>query len=311
MRLQRIIAIIMLLLQKEKITAKELAQRFDVSIRTIYRDIDYISASGIPIMAMSGIGGGICIVKEYKIEKGIFSTTDLVSILRGLGFLSENLFDKQLKVTLEKIYALTPTLQQQCVKDKAKLVSIDTSGWKDNSAYQNHVKAIYIALKNKQVITFNYYDRYGFFSKRIVEPHHLVFKEQYWYLLGYCLKRENFRHFNWLRISDLHISKHQFIMRKVPALFNDFTQKVCQKILPIKLRIHASILGQVLQHCSQDNIIKENDEYYLVDFDFTDDLYGYNVLMSFGEHCQCLEPRNVIKELIHKLNTTLALYLKT
>lgn len=138
-------------------------------------------------------------------------------------------------------------------------LSIDTSGWRANSAYLNNVKTLYVALKNKQVITFNFYDRYGFFSKRIVEPHHLAFKDQYWYLLGYCLKRENFRHFNCLRISNLRISKRQFIMRELPILFNNFKQKASQKIIRIKLRIHASILGQVLQYCSQDDIIKENN----------------------------------------------------
>lgn len=153
MRLQRIIAIIMLLLQKEKITAKKLAERFGVSIRTIYRDIDYISASVIPVMAVSGIGGGIYILKEYKIEKELFSMADLVSMMRGLGFLSDNLFDEQYKFTLEKIYALTPISQQQSVIDEAKLVSIDTSGWRANSAYLNNVKTLYVALKKQ---TSNY-----------------------------------------------------------------------------------------------------------------------------------------------------------
>lgn len=97
-------------------------------------------------------------------------------------------------------------------------------------------------------------------------------------------------------------------MREPPIIFNNFKQKGSQKIIRIKLRIHASILGQALQYCSQDDIIKENNEYYLVDLDFTDDLYGYNILMSFGEYCECLESRNVIKNLMLKLNNTLALY---
>lgn len=308
MRLQRIVAIIFLLLQKEKITAKDLAERFEVSIRTIYRDIDCISAAGIPVMAFSGTGGGICIMKEYKLEKGFFSSADLASILMGLGFLSDSLFDEQLKFTLEKIYAFIPKTQQQSVMQEAGMVSLDMKAWKGHATSQDLIKKLHLALKNRQTITFDYCKANGLVSKRIVEPHHLAFKEQHWYLIGYCLSQASFRNFKCSRISNLHVNSCQFKQRKVPPLIEKFTQTMAEKIIRIKLRIHASILDEVLQYCSKDCIVKEDEEYYLVDFRFIDDHYGYSILMSFGEHCECLEPASIRQELIHKLKNTLFLY---
>lgn len=88
MKVDRLISIIMILLDKERIGAQELADMFEVSPRTIYRDIDAINMAGIPIRSTSGVGGGFEIMPQYKVDKKVFSTTDLSALLMGLSSIS-------------------------------------------------------------------------------------------------------------------------------------------------------------------------------------------------------------------------------
>lgn len=131
MKVSRLVSIIMILLDKERISAQELANMFEVSKRTIYRDVDAINMAGIPIRATSGVGGGFEIMKNYKMDKKVFSTADISTILTGLSSLSNMMQSNELINALAKVKSFIPVDRADEIKLKTDQIHIDLSQWID------------------------------------------------------------------------------------------------------------------------------------------------------------------------------------
>lgn len=213
MKVDRLVSIIMILLEKKRIGAQELADMFEVSPRTIYRDIDAINMAGIPVRSMPGVGGGFEIMQEYKIDKKIFSTSDLSAILMGLSGLSSMIRGDELVNALAKVKSFIPVDVAKDIELKANQIYIDLSPWMNNTDIQPQLESIKMALQESRLLSFEYADRHGNKTSRIVEPYQLVLKSNRWYFQGYCYKRNDFRLFKLSRISDLHVQEQFFIPR--------------------------------------------------------------------------------------------------
>ena len=301
MKINRIITIIMILLQKEKISAKALADKFAVSLRTIYRDIEVIENASIPIITFRGSYGGISILKDYKINKGLFTKDDVIILLKGLNLLSSPILNENEKsTTLEKIKCLLTQQEFNQVGDDVGKLAIDLSPWFSKENINNKIAIIKMALQEQLLISFNYMKIKNEKVLRTVEPYKLLFKERQWYLQGYCLAKKDFRIFKLSNMSDINKTEIKFIRKSVPDMFAGFKSNMQQKIFKIKLLIDHSILERVLDYCTEKDIEKLNDAQYLVNFDFIDDDYSYGILMSFGSGCICLEPEHVRKEIIQR-----------
>jgi predicted DNA-binding transcriptional regulator YafY len=129
MKVDRLVSIIMLLLDKKRIGAQELADLYEVSPRTIYRDIDTINRAGIPVLSTSGVGGGFEIMEQYKVEKNIFSTADLSAILMGLSSVSHMIRGDELVNALAKVKSFIPTDKAKDIELKTNQILIDLSQW--------------------------------------------------------------------------------------------------------------------------------------------------------------------------------------
>jgi len=167
MKIDRLIGIIMILLQKDKVTAPELAERFEVSRRTIHRDIDDICKAGIPVITVQGSNGGISICDSYKIDKALFNYDELQAVfsgLKGIDSISENSY---LTKMVEKL------------SSKKNPVEIDNTILIDlASHYQKpltqKIEFIKTAIQNRQCISFQYFYQKGEGIRKI-EPYHLMF----------------------------------------------------------------------------------------------------------------------------------------
>lgn len=254
MKVDRLVSIIIILLEKRRVSALELANTFEVSPRTIYRDIDTINMAGIPIRSTPGVGGGFEIMPEYKVNNKVFSTNDLSTLLIGLSGLSNMMHEADLIHTLTKIKSFIPT-------DKAI---------------------------------------------RFVEPYQLILKSNHWYFQGYCHTRNDYRLFRLSRMTELEIKDKNFIPRSYQKPILDITKMVEPIQIVIKLRIHKSIMDRVLDLCDYENFTPNGCDYYIVNFPFIDNDYYYDMLLSLGEKCECLEPlyvREKIKQKIHSICT--------
>ena len=308
MKIDRLVSIIMILLEKERIGAQELADMFEVSPRTIYRDIDTINMAGIPVCSVPGVGGGFEIMQNYKLDKKVFSTADLSAILMGLSNLSNMIRGDELVNALAKVKSFIPADRAKDIELKANQIHIDLSPWIGNRNIQAYLEIIKTALLESKLLSFEYADRYGNKTARTAEPYQLVLKNSQWYWQGYCLIRNYFRLFKISRISNLQIREESFTPRDYQKPILDFADIMATMQKTIKIRIHKSIKDRVLDFCVYEHFLPDGNEHYIVRFPFIENEYYYNILFSFGDKCECLEPLHIRTEMKRRIHDIAALY---
>lgn len=308
MKVDRLMSIVLVLLDKERISAQELAYMFEVSLRTIYRDIDAIDLAGVPIRSTSGVGGGFEIMPNYKIDKKVFSTADLSAILMGLSSLSNMIRGDELINALAKVKSFIPAGRAKEIELKVNQIYIDLSQWMGNSNIQPYLEIIKTALQESKLMSFEYVAVHGNQTARTVEPYQLVLKSNHWYLYGYCHKRNAFRLFKLARISSLQIQEEKFIPRDYPKPQLAFDDILATMQIEIKIRIHTSIMDRVLDYCAYENFSPDGDEHYIVRFPFVENDYHYDILLSFGEKCGCLEPLYIRAKLKSRIYDIASIY---
>ena len=308
MKVDRLVSIIMTLLDKERIGAQELADTFEVSPRTIYRDIEAINMAGIPIRSIPGVGGGFEIMPDYKLDNKVFSTADLSAILMGLSSLSSVVRGGELANALEKVKSFIPAEKAKDIEIKSNQICIDLSSWTGNRTIQPYVKIIQAALQNHTLLSFAYTAHHGKKTIRTVEPYQLVLKGSRWYFQGYCRTRNDFRLFRVSRMSELQMKRETFIPRDFQKPILDFEEIAEAMQTDIKIRIHQSVLDRVLEYCPYDRFVPDDDAYYIVNFPFIENDYHYDILLGFGDKCECLEPLHIRAEMKRKIQNMAAIY---
>lgn len=306
MKVDRLVSIIMLLLEKKRVGAQELADLFEVSPRTIYRDIDAINMAGIPVRSTAGVGGGFEIMPEYKVDKKIFSADDLSALLMGLSNLSGIIRCDELVHALAKVKSMIPANQAKDIELKANQICIDLTPWMGSGNIKPYLETVKTALQEHKLLFFVYMDGHGNRTERTVEPYQLVLKSNHWYFQGYCYNRSDYRLFRLSRMSELKMTQDAFQPRDYQKPVLDFEEILETLQTEIKIRVHKSVLDRVLEFCTYDHVMPDGDEHYIVDFPFIDKEYYYDMLLSFGNKCECLEPiyvRTEMKRRIHEMAT--------
>lgn len=308
MKVDRLVSIIMMLLDKKRIGAQELASMFEVSSRTIYRDIEAINMAGIPIRSISGVGGGFEIMPEYKIDKKVFSTADLSAILMGLSSLSNMVRGDELVSALAKVKSFIPAEKAKDIEIKTNQICIDLSPWIGNRNIRPYLETIRTALQDCKLLSFEYTAHRGNKTVRTVEPYQLVLKSSHWYFYGYCCTRNDYRLFRLSRMSKLQMEQETFVPRDYQKPILDFEEILVAMQTEVKIRIHKSILDRVLEYCTFDQFTPDGDEHYFVNFPFIENDYHYDILLSFGDKCECLEPLHIRTEIKRKIQDMAAIY---
>ena len=227
MKIERLIGIFSVLLQKEKVTAPKLAEKFEVSPRTIHRDIEDLCKAGIPIRTVQGSGGGICIMDGYRMDRTLLTSKDMQMILAGLRSLDSVSGSHYYSQLMEKIHAGS----SEFVSGRDSVL-IDLSSWyKDSLAPK--IELIQMAIEERQLLSFQYYAPKGE-KRREIEPYYLIFKWSSWYVWGWCKAREDFRLFKLNRMDELEKLSEKYLPRSVPL--PDLSNK---KIFPGGVKVKA------------------------------------------------------------------------
>lgn len=308
MKTDRLVSIIMILLEKKRISAHILADMFEVSKRTIYRDIEAISMAGIPVSATPGTGGGIEIIGHYKIDKKVFSRDDLSALLMGLNSLPKTLRTREVEHTLAKLESLIPSEQAKEIEIKTNQILIDLTPWFEEANINHNLEIIKTAIDENRLLSFTYIDGHSKKSERTVEAYQLVLKGRSWYVQTFCHTKKDFRLFRLSRMTALTLLEEKFIPREYQKPVLDFEEAARDLQTIIKLRIHKSILDRLLEFCSFDNIKADGEEHYFVEYPFIDRDYYYDMLLSFGDKCECLEPLSVREKLKQKIQSLMQVY---
>ncbi|MGT2924660.1 helix-turn-helix transcriptional regulator [Streptococcus caviae] len=211
MKLERLLAILSLLSERDKVTAKELAEKFEVSKRTIYRDLDSLNQAGLPIVSYAGRSGGLSLMKHYKMDKRILSTADLKNLDSALKGLQSIKQQPDLTALIAKL------LPEE--KDETSRADhyINFSSWYANSFAQKKIEILQKAIETRNCILLDYVSKTGR-RKRKIEPYQLVFKDSAWYLYAFCREREDFRLFKLQRMASLTLLEKVFPVRPCPPL---------------------------------------------------------------------------------------------
>lgn len=302
MKLDRLLSIVMILSNRRIVQAKQLAELFDVSVRTIYRDIDAINLAGIPIVTYQGMNGGIGISDNYKIDKNVLSQDDILSILGALNGIKSTLGDARIYGTIEKIKSLIPEYKAGEFKEKASQLVIDLSPWEGGEASDDRTKSIKKCIERCLVMSFEYSSSSGAVTRRNVEPLCLILKVNFWYLYAFCRERKDFRTFKLSRMRNLNVSNEVFKRREIALerlqWITEDENSTLQQII-LRFKPNYSILAE--EKFGKENVVLDKYGYPVVKTFYPADNWLYGMILSFGEDVEVISPeslRDLIKEKI-------------
>lgn len=289
MKIDRLIGILSILLQQEKVTAPYLAEKFEVSRRTINRDIEDLCKAGIPIATSQGVNGGISIMDGYAINRTLLTSSDMQAVLAGLRSLDSVSGTNRYGQLMEKLSAGSSD-----VLTGDEYMLIDLSSWY-RGMLAPRIELIHTAISETEWIQFLYSSPKGD-SLRKIEPYHLVFQWSSWYVWGWCGARKDFRLFKLSRMSELRLTGEKFQKRQAPL--PDFTP---EKVFPPQYQVTAVFAKEckwrLIEEYGADSFVIQPDGTLKFSFGFTDKEQIINWMLTFGEKGELLEPKELREEL--------------
>ena len=297
MQINRLFEIVYLLLNKESITAGELARQFEVSPRTIYRDVELLSSAGIPIYMTKGKGGGISLLPDFILNKAVLTDDEKADILSALHAVDS--------VNLERISTAVKKLSTMFGKESSDWVEVDFSGWANGREESETFAYLKASILKKQVIQFLYHSGEGSLQ-RVVEPLKLCFKGQDWYLYAYCRLRFDYRFFKLRRIKELSILPEVF-ERPIPGKIFDKEKVLQNNLVTITLKISKEMAYRVYDEFTEYELLPDGG--FLTRISMAEDEGLYYYLATFGEHCEVLHPENIRLQMKERLQKAVHLYL--
>lgn len=287
MKIDRLFSIVQILINKKMVTAGEFAEHFNVSVRTIYRDIDILSANGIPVYCSQGKGGGISILDNYLIDKAMLSDEEQKQVLLSLQSVNAT---GQIDVRDSLI-----KLRNVFKKNNTDWIEIDFSNWEQSDNEKEIFESIKYSIINCRVIECSYFNTKGEISKRKIEPYKLVFKGYQWYVYGFCLMRNDFRFFKLTRIDDLTVLNETF-SRKEGISVNTKYNIDTNEIVKVKLKINSRMAARVYDEFRKGKITF-NGEFFIVEANIPKNEYLYTYFLAYGTDLEVIEPIEVRREM--------------
>lgn len=293
MQIHRLFEIVYILLDKNKVSARELAEQFEVSTRTIYRDVEVLSSAGIPIFMTKGKGGGISLLPDYVLNKAVLAKDEKADVLSSLQVLDA--------VNVKEVGSVLKKMGSFFGENNPNWLEVDFSSWHNPDKEAELFNTIKAAILTKKIICFSYSSGKGKKTTRQAEPLKLCFKGMSWYVYAYCRLRNDYRFFKLSRIRDIKVTDIDFEQIATGSIFKD--KNIFQEqYISLKLKLSSEIAFRVYDEF--DEYTKEEDGSFVVQtiHPMGDWLFPY--IYSFGRHCEVLEPvevRNALKEEMQKM----------
>ncbi len=304
MRLDRLLSITIMLINRRKVTAPELAEHFGVTIRTIYRDIEAIHSAGIPVVSYQGYEGGFCIMENYRINRQVLTFEDILSILTTLKGINSTLQNQKLDDAIEKIGCLIPEDREEEFERRSEQIAFDIVPWGCGQRQQDYFRMLHCSLTEQKIVSFTYTNYQSATTARIVEPMTLLFKSYCWYLFGYCRTRKDYRLFKLSRMRDLAILNERFTRRNKSyrdALVSTDGSGVDKKPVHLELLFIPGVRVKVEDFFDPGQIrILENGS-LAVTITFPEDEWIYSWLLSYGDEVEIIKPKRIREQFIEKL----------
>lgn len=306
MKIDRLIGITMYLLNRNIVSARELAEKFEVSLRTIVRDVEALNMAGIPVSSSTGAGGGYEIIDTFKLNKQITNVDDYLSIITALKGICTAYDSRKLEATLEKFLAVS-----SCNKDGQR-VFLDFGVAKEGENVPQYIQALEDAISAQYMVEFDYTGGGGETKHRVVEPLALAYKWYAWYLFGYCTFRKDYRVFKLARICNLLTTKEPFIKEhsNVSELLEAHWNSDRRTYYDIKLLCRAEVKMPVMEYLGGRVLEEfENGDFVILLHSPENERMWFSLLLGFGDKVKVLEPDELKDRLLQKANEIQKLYM--
>ncbi len=291
MKLDRLLSILVILLRKERVQAKELAEKFGVSVRTILRDIEAINLAGIPVVTYQGAYGGIGIAEGYRLDRSVLTSDDMAAIISALKGMAGTIPDSRHDILVEKFRNSLSSAQADILDSKINRLIIDLSPWGNHELLKERVTAIRNAIEECREISLIYTDANGTQTQRTVEPYSLLLKGQKWYLYAWCLLREDFRLFKLSRIRGMEVLTTVFHPREM-ALEQQLWETNWPgpyNLVEVELLFEVE-MANLLDEWPVAAVAIQDDGRFLVKSVLPEDNRLYGFLLSFGTGVEVISP---------------------
>lgn len=294
MKIDRLMGIVTLLLQQDKITAPELARRFEVSRRTIHRDIEDICRAGIPLVTIQGYGGGVSIAAGFTLDRSLLTRDEFQAILSGVR-------------GLDSVSATPhfPALAEKLPGGSSDDILIDLASYYQGPLTEK-IAAIQTAIRDKRPLSFDYYYEKGE-CRRTIEPYKLIFRWSAWYVWGWCPEREAFRLFKLNRLWNLEQGTGFFEVRELPPERSDFDRYFSAAAYHLKALFAESERYRLVEEYGPD-CYQETPNGLLLEWDFASWSNMREWVLSFGDRAEVLEPKDLRADLLRQAEAMLKKY---
>ncbi|MDE7325397.1 MAG: YafY family transcriptional regulator [Lachnospiraceae bacterium] len=298
MKIDRLIGIITTLQQKKTVTAPYLAEKFEVSRRTISRDIETICRAGIPIITTQGVNGGISIMDGFTLDTTVFTEQELTAIFTGLKSLDSISHSASAEKLAEKIGVNTAI-------SIANHMVIDLSSfYKDDLAPK--IEQIKLAIRQTRCIAFCYCNNRGEADKRI-EPYLIVFKWSDWYVFGFCKERQDFRMYKLRRLWNLQITNEMYAIRNIPEGKKQFGTHITDDYI-VPALYDPSVKYRLIEEYGHDCFIEQENGKLYTEWGFTTQKGAVEWFLSFGNKVKVLGPPEMVELMKSTLDSIKFLY---
>lgn len=285
MQIERLVQMVFYIINHGHVTARELSDYFNVSTRTIYRDINILTIAGIPVLSAKGTGGGISLIEGYTIDRSLLSKEEQQSVFQGLQILQAAKYPNA-EMALSKISAVFRNARD------SQWLDIDFSYWGSDEKEKIKISDLQYAILDKHVIRFQYFNTELKRSERVIEPLRLLFKSHAWYIVGYCRSKEEIRTFRLSRIKKLQIMPEIF-ERELPLDYSVVSEGRERCKLPVlKLKFSPEIAHRVFDEFQEDQVNIGEDGNYYVAVQYELNNWTVHYLLSFGKYVEVVEPES-------------------
>lgn len=303
MKYQIMLKMLLMLTARRKITAKEIADRFEISVRSVYRYVDELNVSGVPVDVVRGRYGGIFISDTFKLPAGYFTRGEYAAAINALSAMASQMGDEDTYSALEK-------LQRQQKADRRELsvcgnIIVDGGSWADMGTFPQKMKVCEQAVQSSQSLEIDYISREGEHSKRVIDPHVLIFKQNVWYVYAYCHTRQDFRTFKIGRIKSARFNGRHFVKKEInkneiPLNF-EYTS---EQLVPVTLEIKKDALADVEELLGVDNIEPRGNG-LIATVSLPDDETLVDKILGYGGKVKVISPQS-LKDSVKKAALAIA-----
>ncbi len=279
------------LLSKRKVTAAYFAEKFELSIRTVYRYVDDLSLAGVPIQVLRGRDGGICISDSYKLPKGFMTKEEYEAAIEALQMMYAQLPEERFLDAKRKLSAqVKAETRDFSLSAEVGSILVDGGTWGDWGTFAEKLRLLEECIKERIAVEIEYHSRTGEYTQRRIEPHVLVCKQSVWYLYAFCHKQRDFRLFRIGRIHsmvkiDEHFNKRPFTREDIPLHFSSMDTE----LIDVRFAISQKGFADAQDWLGNENLRQVNGQWY-AEVSLPDDGALILKILGMGAEIQVLSP---------------------